>query len=333
MNELEKIKPEEFGLQESEVVIIEQAFMPKIVERDALKTVYEDLLIQEITPELCKEAKSLRLKLVKIRTGIAEIHKSQKAYFLAAGKFVDAWKNKETLPVTQMEENLTIIEEHYERIEAEKVKTLQAERALELSKYEAEFIPETLGELTEQVWSNFLLGTKVAFEQKKEGERLRIEAEEKRIQEEKAEQERIKAENEALKIKIEAERIEAEKAAEAAKLEREQAEAKAAAERKEAAEKLEAEQKAAREAAEKAAAEKAALEAELEAKAAAERKAIEEKETALQAELLKGDSDKFGDLIKDLETLKTKYSFKSAVNKKKYADVGILLEKIINHIK
>ena len=139
--------------------------------------------------------------------------------------------------------------------------------------------------------------------------------------------------NEALKIKIEAERIEAEKAAEAAKLEREQAEAKAAAERKEAAEKLEAEQKAAREAAEKAAAEKAALEAELEAKAAAERKAIEEKETALQAELLKGDSDKFGDLIKDLETLKTKYSFKSAVNKKKYADVGILLEKIINHIK
>lgn len=194
MNELEKIKPEEFGLQESEVITIEQAFMPKIVERDALKEVYEGFLTAEITPSLCAEAKSLRLKLVKIRTGIAEIHKSQKAYFLAAGKFVDAWKNRETLPVTQMEENLEAIEQHYARIEAEKIKALQEERASVMQKF-GNFIPSNLGELTDQVWQNFILGTKTAYEQKKEGERLRIEAEEKRIADEKVEQERMRLEN------------------------------------------------------------------------------------------------------------------------------------------
>jgi len=79
--------------------------------------------------------------------------------------------------------------------------------------------------------------------------------------------------------------------------------------------------------------ERKALEAELSAKAAEEKRKADEAEAMLQAELLKGDSDKFGDLIKDLETLKTKYSFKSTVNKKKYTDVAILLDKIITHIR
>ena len=135
MNEITRVYAAEFGLKEEEVVTIEQAFMPKIVERNALKDVYEPLLTKEITPDVCQEAKRLRLQLVKVRTGIAEIHKSQKAYFLAAGKFVDAWKNKETLPITQMEENLSAIEEHFARIEAEKIKKLQEIRASEMQKY------------------------------------------------------------------------------------------------------------------------------------------------------------------------------------------------------
>ena len=109
MKEISKIDPKEFGLEESQAATVESAFMPKIVERDGLKPIYEQLLTQEITPALCLEAKVLRLKLVKVRTGIAEIHKTQKAFFLAAGRYVDAWKTKETLPVEQMEENLEAI--------------------------------------------------------------------------------------------------------------------------------------------------------------------------------------------------------------------------------
>ena len=110
MKELEKINPTEFGLEVSQVETIEQAFLPKIQEREALVAIYDQLIKSELTPELCKEAKEVRLKLVKVRTGIADIHKTQKAFFLAAGRFVDAWKNKETLPVEQMEDKLSEIE-------------------------------------------------------------------------------------------------------------------------------------------------------------------------------------------------------------------------------
>jgi len=82
-NEIEKINPQEFGLQETEVQTIEQAFVPKIIERDNLKVIYEQLITGEITPELCAEAKSLRNRLVKVRTSIADIHKSQKAFFFS----------------------------------------------------------------------------------------------------------------------------------------------------------------------------------------------------------------------------------------------------------
>jgi len=278
--------------------------------------------------------------------------KVKRLFFLAAGRFVDAWKNKETLPVTQMEESLSEIETHYERIEQQKIKELQTSRALELSEFEADFIPGNLGELTEQVWSNFLLGTKTAYElkkqaekeaQEKELERVRIESlhNERTVEildlwqfvpdadkqnnfglytqsswvafhayllEEKhnfeLEQERIRIENENLQkqLKIQQEKADQERKAQEEKLRLANAE-------REKSEKL------------------------LKEKADQERKAQEEKLAKLEFDLQKGDADKFQDLINDLEVLKTKYSFKSEKNKKKYYDVSILLEKIITHIK
>ncbi len=328
----EILKAEEFGLNNEQAQSIESAFLPKIQEREGLKEVYGEIIKKEISPELCNEAKACRLRLVKVRTGIAEIHKTQKAFFLAAGRFVDAWKNKETLPVTQMEENLKEIEEHYERIEAEKQAKLQAERASELEKYEAEIIPGNLGTLEVQVWENYLLGVKTAYDIKKENERKAAEAEDKRIANEKAEQERIRKENERLKKEAEEremlDKIEAEKRAK----EEVERQAKAEAERKEREEKerkereaYEAKLKAERD-------EKERIQKELEAKAEAERKAKEDEENRLQAELNKGDSDKVKDLISDLEILKSKYSFKSKKNQKMYSDVNILIDKVINFI-
>jgi DNA repair exonuclease SbcCD ATPase subunit len=314
--EIVKLNPKEFGLEEKQVQTIEAAFMPKIVERDGLKTIYSELITKEITPELCKEAKNLRLKLVKVRTGIAEIHKVQKAFYLAAGRYVDAWKNKETLPVEQMEEKLCELEEYYERIEAARIATLQQERSAELSKYQDEtaFIPGNLGELTDEVWSNYLLGVKTACEQKKAAQKAAEEAEVARIEAEKAEQERIRQENERLEKALKAQK------------------AKAEAEAKKAAEKLKAEQAKAAEEARKAAAEKAKLEAELKAKAEAEAKAKAEAEALKEAELSKGDADKVKDLIAYLSAGKTKFQFKSKKNQKLYAGVGGYLDKLIGYI-
>lgn len=312
----EKLNPVDYGLKENQAQQIEQAFMPKISERDGLKQIYSEILKKEINPETCREAKNCRLKLVKVRIGIAEIHKSQKAFFLAAGRFVDAWKNKETLPITQMEQNLQAVEEHFERIEAEKIKKLQEQRAAEIAKFQDEgaFISDNLGTLEENVYQNYLLGVKTAWQQKKDAEKAAKEAEEKRIAEEKAEQERIRKENERLKKEAEL------------------AEIKAEAERKEHEEK-ERKEKAAHEAAlKKEREEKKRIQRELEAKAEAERKEREEKEAALQAELSKGDAEKVKDLIAYFEAGKTKFSFKSKKNQKMYTDVGILIDKIINHI-
>src|ERR1035437_344824 len=135
MNELAKVDPKEFGLEENQVLTIEQAFLPKIAERDGLAKGYEQLITKEITKEVCSEAGDVRRKLVKVRTGIADIHKTQKAFFLSAGRFVDAWKNKETLPIEQMEERLSEMEKYFEKIESERIAKVEADRKIELSQF------------------------------------------------------------------------------------------------------------------------------------------------------------------------------------------------------
>lgn len=333
--EIVKLNPKEFGLEETQAQTIESAFMPKIVERDALREVYNNLLTKEITPALCGEAKAVRLKLVKVRTGIAEIHKTQKAFFLAAGRFVDAWKNKETLPVEQMEEKLTEIEEYYERIEAARVAELQLSRAAEIASYQDEgsFIPGNLGELTDDVYANYLLGVKTAFEQKAAAAKAAAEAEAARIEAEKAEQERIRIENERLKKEAEEREAEIEKERAKAEAEKKAREAKEAKERAE----REAKEKAEREAHEaelrKEREERERIEAELKAKAEAERKAAEQAEAAKQAELAKGDADKVQDLINELLGIKTRYEFKSKKNRTKFTGVCTLLDKVVAYIK
>lgn len=84
---------------------------------------------------------------------------------------------------------------------------------------------------------------------------------------------------------------------------------------------------------EKAEQHRANLEAELKAKQEAEAKAEQERLAALEAELSKGDAEKFDTLISDLTVLKTKYQFKSAKYRKKSADVSELIDRIITHVK
>ena len=268
--EISKIDPKEYGLEETQVQTIEQAFAPKIAERDGLMELYQQVITKELTPELCSEAKQIRLKLVKVRTGIAEIHKTQKAFFLAAGRFVDAWKNKETAPVEQMESNLEQIENHFINIEKKRIADLEATRTEQLRQY-TEIIPMSLGLMQEDVFQAYLASQKKAYEDRIAAEK---QAELNRIAREKAEaeeRERIRIENERLKKEAE----EREKAIEAERIESEK---KLAAERAEAAAKQKAIEDAARIERERIEAERSKLEAELKAKADAEAKAKAEYE-------------------------------------------------------
>jgi hypothetical protein len=350
----EIINPEEFGLTTEKAQPIEQAFAPSIVERDAFIPIYKELITKELTPELVVEAKELRKKLVKVRTGIASVHKTQKDFALNYGRFVDSWKNKETLPVVQMETKLKEIEDHFANIERERLVQLQVDRAAELAKHDPAYVPDTLASMDDEVWTNYLSGVKLANDTKIENERKAAEdaAAAAKAAKEAAEKERIEREKAAEK-----ERVEREKAAEAerkeaadkaAKIEaenkrlkqeheeqRKQAELKEAKAAKERAA-HEAEMKAEREERQReelnAEAKRQELERQIKAKADAEAKVIADEAQRVQSELNKGDAAKVADLLAELNMIKSKYSFKSKKNRKMYEDVGLLIDKVTGHI-
>ncbi len=319
--ELVNVDPKEFGLEPEKALTIGQSFQPKILEREALAAVYANIITKEISKDVCLEASECRKKLVKVRTGIAEVHKTEKAYYLAAGRYVDALKNKLTLPVEQMEEKLSEIEKYYENLEKQRKDELRKVRFEKLSPY-METEPFGLAEMEESVFESLLAGAIKQHEDKIEAERL---AEEARIKAEmEAEEERERLRAEAEKAKAEAERIAKELEAEKAKadVERKEAEAKAAKEKAEADRKIkEAQEEAAR------------VQAELKAKADAEAKAEAERIAAEKKALKAPDKTKLMSFASEVEKLANiKIEFKSKDVQAIHANAVGLLNKVVSYI-
>jgi colicin import membrane protein len=281
MTEIVTVGPKQFGLEESKAADIAAQFKPMLDKMVELETEYNEVIAMPIETA-APAAKALRLKYVKVRTGTDKIHKEQKAFYLAAGRFVDGWKNAQLFAAQGIEAKLEEIENHAANLEKQRIAALQAERELALQPYEVENVQQlSLGSMATQVWENFLSGTVANYNARKEAERVAeeqrlaaIEAEKQRIEEQRIENERLKAEAE------ERERILAEERA-AAEKQRIEAEEKLAAERAEAARlaKIEADKQAAK---------IAEIEAEnkrVREKAAAELKAQQEAAAKLAAEL------------------------------------------------
>lgn len=231
--ELTILDPKEFGLVETQTTSIEEAFKPKRIESDTFAAQYEVIVKQELNPETFKQARELRLKLVKVRTGIADVHKTEKAFFLASGKFVDALKNKLTLPIEQMEDKLAEIEQYEIRLAKEAKEKLKTERLDLLAPYEVDTTFVSIEEMTAEQFNGFLSTNKLAFETKAENERLaevaRIEAEKKAEEDRKAKEladklERERIEKENAELKKQAEEKEKQLAIEHDRLAKEQAE-------------------------------------------------------------------------------------------------------------
>ena len=230
-NNLVKIDPKEYGLAENTAKLVEDAFKPMLSKMTDLENEYNEIVKQEISEDLCKEAKSLRLQYVKVRTGTAAIHKSQKALYLAGGRFVDGWKNAQLFASQGKEEDLSGIENHYINIENVRIAELQETRTCILQKYDVDYFPTDLGNMDAEVWENYIAGVSLSYNQKllaeKEAEQARVEAEQKAI----AEQEAIRIENARLKkaqVKREKEiQIEQQKARQLLEKERKQRQAEA----------------------------------------------------------------------------------------------------------
>jgi hypothetical protein len=340
------VTAEQFGIEPSKANEL-IGNLPQITsERDVLESQYNDIIKMDIDDEeTAKMARELRLKIRDNRTkGLVVWHKTTKEVFLRAGQFIDAVKKREESVNNRMEDALEQIEKHAEIKEQERLDELEVFRLVELAPY-SEFVPfgANIRSISDEDFQKLFNGAKLQFEAKIEAERkaeqARIEAEKKaeeqRIAREKAEaeeRERIRKENERLKKEAEAREAELAKERKRIEVERE-------AERKAAEAKQKAIEEAARVEREKAAAEarkeaeaRAKVEAELKAKREAEEKAESDRIAAIEVEKMKGDKDKIHDLILDLSSLKSKYEFKSEKANKMYEQVGLLLDKVINHI-
>lgn len=297
MSNIVKIDPKEFGLEEQKAAQIEAQFKPmleKMVELEKEFNEITQLPIEDIQTAI--KAKELRLKYVKIRTGTAEIHKTQKAFYLAGSRFVDGWKNAQEFASQGIETRLMEIEKHQENIEKQRIAKLEDERKVLLTPF-TEIMPMGLGAMQQEVFDNYLSGLKIAYAARIEAERKAEEERLAKIQAEIEEQKRIRDENERLKIEAEAkekqlayEREQAQKLADKAEAEKKKLqaanEAKLLKERAEAARILKVQQEAA-----------AKLQAELKAKQDAENARIEaekraESERIAEAEKKAGAPDK-----------------------------------------
>ncbi len=169
---IEKVNPAEFGLDETKANDLTKNLHAILKEREIFIGEYEKIILLEITRENVPAFKDLRIKIRDNRTkGIEVWHKANKEFFLSGGRFIDAIKNKESVLNKQMEEKLEEAEK-WEQIQEEKrIDALKAERETTLQQYEVDCSLIQVGQMTEDVWNNYLSGVKLNYENKKEEER------------------------------------------------------------------------------------------------------------------------------------------------------------------
>lgn len=204
--EIVKIDPKEFGIEDTKAADIQAQFQPMLDKMVELENDYNEVLSLPVEEkETAKKARELRLKYMKIRTATLDIHKKQKAFYLAGGRFVDGWMNAQKFASLGKEEKLEEIEKYAENLEKQRLAELQQSRMEQLAPYEVENLDSlNLSGMADNVWENFLAGTITNYEAKKKAEQEAREAEEKRLAEEAAERERVRLENERLKAEAEA---------------------------------------------------------------------------------------------------------------------------------
>lgn len=178
----------EFGIESSRAEQIKAQFEPMLNKMAELEQQYNAIQREAekgITAEISEAAKELRMQYVKVRTGTAKIHKEQKAFYLAAGRFVDGWKNTQEFASKGIEAKLLEIEMHQQRIEEARKEKLRSDRWALLQPYKDEE-PAGLADMEEDVFNAYLTIAKqqnqdrIEAEARAEAERQRRELADKR---------------------------------------------------------------------------------------------------------------------------------------------------------
>lgn len=175
--ELIKIDPKEFGVQDSIAKEISNQFKPMLDAMESLEVEYNNIVNLSVEDaETSKLAKVLRKRYAEIRIATSEIHKEQKAFYLAGGRFIDGWKNAQIFASKGKEERLLDIENFLINKEKERLSSIQKERENILSAYVDVLPNANLGEMEADVWEAYLSVKVSAYntkiEQEKEAQKL-----------------------------------------------------------------------------------------------------------------------------------------------------------------
>jgi len=188
--------PELTSIESSKADKIRATFEPMAEMLTDFESAYGEIIAEseeEITKELTARAKRLRLDIGKVRVKTEKLRKTEKEEYLRAGKAIDGVSNILKWAVTDKENRLKEIEDHFEIMERKRLEALQAERVEALSQYVENAQERDLSSMEDDVWNAYIATKKKEYEDRLEAER-------------KAEQERIEAERKE-KLRWEREKI------------------------------------------------------------------------------------------------------------------------------
>lgn len=159
------------------------AFAPSMQKYHEIASKLSELNRENPSADDAKIARRARLDLVPIRTAAGIIKDDRKAMLITEANLIQSLYNvvKNTCELTEAE--FLEIEKHQERKEAAEREKLKQARIEKLAKFEIETEFIDLAAMTEEQFTKFYNGQKLAFETKKEQEKQaeldRIEAEKK----------------------------------------------------------------------------------------------------------------------------------------------------------
>lgn len=182
---MDLVKVEELkSVPESRAQEIKAVFEPMVKTLEGFEDAYEKVMAMEQSEEKSKEARRLRLVIVKIRTSADKLRIEQKEEHVRAGRAIQGVYNILEHAVKSKEKSLKDVEDYYAKIEEEKKNSLRESRRQELSKYEVSDPGVDLADMDEIFWETFRDGIKAKYEKKKEEEekeaKRRLEEEKKK---------------------------------------------------------------------------------------------------------------------------------------------------------
>jgi len=167
--------PEMGAIEPSKARIIKDAFNPMVIMLDEFEQKYNEVIKEKaggITPVLVAKAKRIRLDIGKVRVATGKLKDKQKEYIKLEDKAIMSVHNLLVWAVTEKEDKLKEIEDHFIIQEKNRLEKLQSDRAEKLSLYLEDAHERKLSDMDEDVWLAYFGAKKKEHEDKIEAARI-----------------------------------------------------------------------------------------------------------------------------------------------------------------